>query len=60
MHSGFEGSKVISVGKDGGRERVPIIWSHWEKRIGEWSGPALFQFNCERLLGICKTCARVD
>ena len=38
--SGFEGLK--SAGKDGGRERVPVPWSHGDKRISEWSGPALF------------------
>ena len=25
-----------------------------DKRIHEWSGPALFQFNCKRMLGIGK------
>ena len=29
-------------GNDGGRERVLVPWSHGDKRIGEWSGPALF------------------
>ena len=39
---GFDGLKIISVGKDGGREGVPVPWSHRDKRISEWSCPALF------------------
>ena len=27
----FEGLKIISTGKDGGREGVPILWSHGDK-----------------------------
>ena len=30
-------------------------WSHGDKRIGELTGPALFQFNRERVLRIGKT-----
>ena len=55
VHSDFEGLKVISVGKDGGRERVPVPWSHGDKRVGEWSGPEIVHFNRERVLGIGKT-----
>ena len=47
----FEGLKIISAGKDGGREGVPVLWSHGDKRISEWSGPAIFQFDRERVLG---------
>ena len=39
---GFEGLKIISARKDGGREGVPVPWSHRDKRISERSGPALF------------------
>ena len=39
---GFEGLKIISGGKDRGQERVPVPWSHGDKRIGEWGGPAFF------------------
>ena len=45
----------INNGKDGGQESVPVTRSHGDKRIGEWSGPALFQFNRERVFGIWKT-----
>ena len=40
--AGFEGLKIISAGKDAGREGVPVPWSHGDKRISEWSDPALF------------------
>ena len=39
---GFEGLKIISAGKDRDREGVPVPWSHMNKGINEWSGPALF------------------
>ena len=55
VHLGFEDLKIISGGKDGGREGVPVPWSHGDKRSGEWSGPGLFQFNRESVLGIGKT-----
>ena len=42
VNQGFEDLKITSAGKDGGRERVPVPWSHRDKRISEWSGPALF------------------
>ena len=45
----FEVLKVISVGKDGDKERVPVSLSPGNKRIGEWCGPALFQFNLQRV-----------
>ena len=32
---GFEGLRIISAGKDGGRERVPVPCSHGDIRIGE-------------------------
>ena len=35
---GFEGLKIVSARKDGGRKRVPVPWSHRDKRISEWSG----------------------
>ena len=37
-----EGLKIVSARKDGGREGVPVPWSHGDKRISEWSSPALF------------------
>ena len=43
VHPSFEGIHVISVGKDRGREK------------GEWSDPALFQFNCEEKTKNLKT-----
>ena len=46
--SGFDGLKIIFAGKDGGKERVPVLCSHRDKRISEWSGPALFLFDRER------------
>ena len=52
VHPDFEGLKVIRGGKDGGREGVPVSWSHGDKRISEWSGSALFQFDRERVLEI--------
>ena len=55
---GFEGLKIIRAGKDGGREGVPAPWSHGDKRISEWSSPALFQFDRERVLGIGETGAK--
>ena len=40
---GFEGLKIIIAGKDGGRERVQVPWSHGgDKCVGEWSGPTFF------------------
>ena len=40
---------MVSVGKDGGWERVPISLNHGDKQyIGELSSPSLFQFNCEK------------
>ena len=38
VHHGFEGLKVLSVGKDGGWERYPVALSHGDKRIAERSG----------------------
>ena len=35
VHPGFEGLKIISAVKDGGRERVPVLRSHRDKRISE-------------------------
>ena len=35
-------------GKDRGRERVPVPWSHRDKRIGEWIGPALFNLTVKK------------
>ena len=35
VNSGFEGLKIISAGKDGGRERVPVLRSHGDKHIGK-------------------------
>ena len=46
---------IISVGKEGGRQRVLVRWSHGDKRIGEWSGLTLFQFSREGMLGIGKS-----
>ena len=40
VRPGFEGLKIISAGKDGGREGVSL--PHGDKRISERSGPALF------------------
>ena len=59
VHSGFEGLKVKSVGKDGSRERVLVHSSHGVKRIGEQSGLGLFQFNSEMMLGFGKSQASV-
>ena len=42
VNPGFEGLKIVSARKDGGREGVPVSWSHRDKRISEWSGSALF------------------
>ena len=52
----FEGLKIISVGNDGGRERVEVPWSRGDKHmyIGEWSDQALLQFNRKRMLGVGK------
>ena len=58
VHSGFEGLKVKSDGKDGGRERISVPWGHGDKRIGEWNSRTLFQFYLERVLGIGETRAR--
>ena len=55
VHPDFEGLKIISAGKDRGRERVPVLWSHRDKRISERSGPELFQLDRERVLGIGET-----
>ena len=46
---GFEGLKIISARKDGGREGVPVPWSHRDKRISEWSGPALLIWTWLRM-----------
>ena len=35
VHPDFEGLKIISAGKDGGREGVPVRWSHRDKGISE-------------------------
>ena len=35
VHPVFEGLKIICIGKEGGRERVPVPRSHRHKRIGE-------------------------
>ena len=35
MNSGFEGLKIVSARKDGGREGVPVSGSHRDKRISE-------------------------
>ena len=39
---GFEGLKIVSARKDGGSEGVSVSWSHRDKRISKWCGPALF------------------
>ena len=39
---GFDGLKIVSAWKDGSREGDPAPWSDRDKRISEWSGPALF------------------
>ena len=58
VNPGFEGLKIVSARKDGGREGVPAPWSHRDKRISEWSGPALFKFDRERVLGPAKRVLR--
>ena len=35
VHVSLEGLKIISAGKDGGREGVPVLCSHGDKGIGE-------------------------
>ena len=41
----FEALRAISDGEEGGRKRIPVPRSHVDKRIGERSGPPVFQFN---------------
>ena len=38
VHSGFEGLKIISARKDGGRVGVPVPWRHGDKRISKSRG----------------------
>ena len=35
VNPGFEGVKIVSARKDGGREGVPVSRSHRDKRISE-------------------------
>lgn len=50
MHSGLGELKIVRVGKLKDRERLPVLRSHEEKRIGKYSGSELLQFDRERVL----------
>ena len=49
VYPGFEGLKIISAGKGGGWERVPVLWSHRDKRINEWYDWKWFFFTFENI-----------
>ena len=40
---------------EAGSEFQSVLWSHRDKRISEWSGPAIFEFDRVGVLGIGET-----
>ena len=51
---GLKQLKVISRGKDGGWEWVPVSGGHRDKRVGESAGSVFIQFDSEGVLSVRK------
>ena len=54
MDAALKQLKVISRGKDGGWEGVPVSGGHRDKRVGESAGAIFVQFDSEGVLGVRK------